>query len=94
MIDNTIAYKSIVMGCDKINTLAYKNVPNGYSLKYYKSGDEKQWVNIHESIGKFEGYSTEYIDDYFRTNFMADVKKLERGCIFLVEKSTGIYGGH
>lgn len=93
MIDKTIAYKSIIMGCDKINTLAYKKVPSSYSIKYYTFGDEKQWVNIHESIGEFQGYSTEDIYNYFETNFMADIKKLERRCIFLVEKSTGIYVG-
>ena len=93
MIDNTIEYKSIIMGCDKMNTLAYKNVPNGYNIKYYTSGDEKQWVNIHESIGEFVGYSTEDVDNYFKINFMSDVKKLESGCIFIVEKSTGIYVG-
>ena len=93
MIDKSVAYKSIIMGCDKINTFAYKEIPSSFSIKYYTYGDEKHWVNIHESIVEFKGYSTNHINNYFRKKFMIDITNLKRRCIFLAEKSTGIYVG-
>lgn len=93
MIDKTIAYKNIFMGCDKINEDAYKSVPDGYSIKYYEAGDEKHWIDIHQSIGEFEGRSTEDVLDYFQNNFMKNIEDLERRCVFLVENSTGNYVG-
>lgn len=93
MIDSTIAYKSIIMRCDRIDKSAYAEPNFDIEIEFYKQGMESVWAEVQKGAGEFAECTEEEVISYFTKRFGTAQQELERRCIFLKEKNTGAYIG-
>lgn len=93
MIDKNIEYKSIIMRCDKVNSLAFCELSKDVEIHYYTYGMDDVWVEIQKSTGAFEAYSDADIKKYFKDKFLCNPNELMKRCIFLKDLNTGVYVG-
>ncbi len=50
MVDEAIAYKSIIMRCDKINKKAYRTLSSDVEMESYQKSMEVAWAQIQKNI--------------------------------------------
>lgn len=93
MIDNTIAYKSIIMRCDRIDKSAYAKPDSGVEIVFFKPGMELDWAEVQKGAGEFADCTEAEVISYFTKRFGVLRKELEQRCIFLKEKETENYIG-
>lgn len=56
MLDKSIEFHSIIMK-NKNNSIAMvPALPDGFSMRFYKDGDEKHWAKIQTAVLEFETY--------------------------------------
>lgn len=86
MLDKSIPEKSIVMKLSRETADAVKCpvLPEGFSLRPFKEGDQYHWAKIIASVGEFpdNGYALAYFMLYYYRPRIKDVK--ER-CFFIVK---------
>ncbi|MDR2166233.1 MAG: GNAT family N-acetyltransferase [Clostridiales bacterium] len=82
MLDKSIAYRNIIMkiGHEKISEIAPPILPEGYSFRFFKAGDEAHWARIETSVLEFE--SEDKALEYFRGMYLPHREKLEKRLIF------------
>lgn len=85
-IDNKIKYYELLMKYDDTSTFKKYKLPNGFHYKFYKSGDELEWVNIHIQSGEFT--SKEQGLEWFHTFYDSFINELNKRCIFIVDSKT------
>jgi ribosomal protein S18 acetylase RimI-like enzyme len=85
MLDKSIPYKNLLMKCTKINENALTSLPDGYTFKMYRDGDEGLWADIELSIGEFEFMTREQVEDYFIKEYFGRKEKLYERCIFALD---------
>lgn len=88
-----IAYKSIIMRCDRIRESAFLNIPKPFIIENYHPGMEAIWVEIQKAAGEFEGYADNDILEYFSKTFLQENCELSERCLFLKDATTGTYIG-
>ncbi len=93
MIDNSIAYKSIIMRCDWIEKSAFLELSSEVEIEFYKIGMEVVWVQVQKSAGEFAEESDEQVKAYFMQKYGCKPAELEKRCIFLKDICTGKYIG-
>lgn len=57
-------------------------LPDGYSTRFYRPGDESSWSNIWSKADGYEVYDV----DRFRSEFGNDLPSMERRCLFLIDE--------
>ena len=93
MVDNSIAYKSIIMRCDCVETGAFSEIASEVEIVFYKAGMEEIWAQVQKAAGEFADVSYEQVISYFMGRYGDKPEELERRCIFLKEKKTGAFIG-
>lgn len=64
-------YVSISMIRETLNDIPVYHVPDGFSLRCYRPGDEKLWVKIHEQADQYNNITSETFDRVFNSDFEA-----------------------
>ena len=90
MLDKSIPYKNIIMRADGLSPIFSWNLPEGFSLKTYEPGDEKEWAAIETSVGEFDSWAE--AEAYFVQTYLLHPAEIRRRC-FLVLSSGGEYAG-
>ncbi len=93
MIDETIEYRNIIMRCDKIDEMAYRDLSSDMEIEFYSEGMESVWAEVQKKAGEFKGVSDADIIKYFSERFGVSKSELFKRCIFMKEKTTGKYIG-
>lgn len=93
MIDNSIAYKSIIMRCDQIEKSAFLELFSEVEIEFYQNGMDDVWVQVQKRAGEFEKESDEQVKAYFMERYGCKPSELEKRCIFLKDIRKGEYIG-
>lgn len=88
-----IAYKSIIMRCDKVQENAFREVPHGYVIEHYRSGMESVWAEIQQAAGEFQHETQEGTIEYFYRAFGRNENLLKQRMVFLKDVNTSEYVG-
>jgi GNAT superfamily N-acetyltransferase len=64
-----------------LENIPQQPLPNGYSFRFYRPGDEETWAQIWSSADDFDVYDSKR----FRNIFGTDDDLLARSCLFLVD---------
>ena len=84
MLDKSLTYVPLMM--TKTDTKNYPrfDLPEGYSFRFYRAGDEKDWVALECSIGQFD--TEEAALRMFRGEFIENqILKPEERMLFVVD---------
>ena len=84
MLDKSLPYCPLAM--TKTDTKNYPRhaLPEGYTFRFYRAGDEKDWAAIECSVGQFD--SEEAALRMFRAEFIANQRlKLEERMLFVID---------
>lgn len=93
MIDNSIAYKSIIVRCDRIEKSAFLELSSEVEIEFYQNGMEDVWVQVQKRAGEFEKESDEQVKAYFMERYGGKSSELKKRCIFLKDIRKGEYIG-
>ncbi len=87
MLDKSIAFKNIIMRmeADQVAALPDPALPDGYSFKLFRAGDEHHWARIETSVLEF--FDTEAALRYFCRDYLPYLLELEERCVFIVDKN-------
>ena len=66
-------------------------MPDGYSLRLYRPGDENTWVDIEAAVSEFTG-DVERARAHFREEFTPFGDEMEKRCYFLVSPDSRTIG--
>ncbi|MCL2169470.1 MAG: GNAT family N-acetyltransferase [Defluviitaleaceae bacterium] len=86
MLDKSIDYKNVIMKIesDKINDIESPMLPDGFSFRFFRSGDEEHWARIEASVLEFD--SADAARAYFERAYLPHKKNLEKRCIFALNR--------
>ena len=90
MLDKSIPYKNIIMRAEALSPLFTWNVPDGFSLKTYEPGDEKEWAAIETSVGEFDSCSE--AEAHFDKTYLPHLAETRCRCFFALSPG-GVYAG-
>ncbi len=79
MIKKSIEYRNIIMRCDQINKIAYRELDDLVCIEKYKVGMEAVWMKVQKSAGEFSEESDEKVKEYFLHRF--NQEKLEESSV-------------
>lgn len=84
MLDKSIPYKNIIMHItpDKIAAINQPQLPDGYSFRFFQTGDDKHWADIETAVLEFD--KTESALKYFNENYLPYIDELKKRCLFVV----------
>lgn len=85
-LDNTIKYYELLMNYNDTSIYNKYELPEGFHYKFYKQGDEDDWVNIHIESGEFT--SIEKGLKYFHDFYDHFINELDKRCVFIVDSKT------
>lgn len=77
----------LVMVRDTLDDIPASSLPDPYSLRYYRKGDEQHWARIEASVGEFP--SQESALEAFYGEFGEHLDEMEDRCL-LLEDGQGI----
>lgn len=86
MIDKSIPEKSIVMKLshEKLLLLDTPDLPDGFSIRLFKPGDEFLWAETEASVLEFENES--YAQAYFMVDYyFPHLDKLKKRCLIITK---------
>jgi len=84
MLDKSIEYKHVIMrlDCNEFTTLE-PELPPGYSFRFFKPSDEKNWSRIETSVLEFD--SEQAAENYFRIAYLPYINELGKRCVFILD---------
>lgn len=87
LLDKSLPYKNIIMVFESrgFQGLPQPALPDGYYLRCYEKGDEKQWAVIEHAVGEFE--SRFKARRYFKKQYMTEMDKLYERLVFACDKN-------
>lgn len=85
MLDKRLPYFNIIMrcDCDTVRAIAPAPLPQGYSLRHFRPGDEVAWARLETSVGEFDN-EREAID-YFAGRYLPHGQALAERCLFITD---------
>lgn len=89
MIDKSIPEKSIVMKLshEKLCSIEIPVLPDGFSIRLFKPGDEFLWAEIETSVLEFENES--YAQAYFMVDYyFPHLDELKKRCLIITKNDT------
>jgi len=86
MLDKSIEYKNIIMKIEpnEIKNIANPILPDGFSFRFFETGDEAHWARIEASVLEFD--SIDDAKDYFEKSYLPHKDRLQKRCIFVLNK--------
>ena len=88
MLDKSLQYFDFIMKMPKerIGALPEITLPPGYTLDFYKAGDDQAWARLEALVLEF--VSEEKALEYFRKNYSVPfTPQLEQRCVFVRDAS-------
>ncbi len=85
MLDKSIEFHSIIMKNKNNVWPRIPDAPEGYSIRFYKPGDEKDWAKIQTVVGEFEN-EEQAIECYKGYLLMPD--ELRKRQLFVIDNSS------
>lgn len=84
MLNKSIPYKNIIMSIapEAIRNVVVPDLPEGFSYRLFREGDEKHWARIETSVLEFD--SEKEAEEYFSTYFLPHLDELKRRSVFIV----------
>jgi len=76
---------SLFMICDKVNTLAYSELPDGYKTRFCKPEELDIWKTIHFDDEKTAIEYRSYMDDYYDNVYAPKGNLFFESCLFVVD---------
>lgn len=73
-------YIRVQMQRQNLEDIPQYTLPAGYSMRFYRPGDELVWSNIWSRADDYEVYNVER----FQTEFSADLPSMAQRCLFLL----------
>lgn len=86
MIDKSVPHGSVIMVKRDMTTYPRYEMPEGFFIRSYREGDEKEWAEI--ALQQFDFESFEKSLELFHENFDEHPEWMDR-CLFAVEEKTG-----
>lgn len=87
MLDKSLPYFDIVMKmrADALKTLPEPVLPEGYSFRFFRPGDEEAWARLESLVLEFP--DQEKALAYYRYRYLGDplAEMLPRRCVFVVD---------
>ena len=86
MLDKSLPYFDIIMKMrgELLAKLPEPVLPEGYSFRFYRPGDELHWARLETLVQEFP--SEERALEYYRCRYMAkDADRLPERCVFVVD---------
>jgi len=74
MLDRTIPFYNTILRCDKYAPQT-PPLPEGFSIRAYRPGDEKSWARMETAIGDFETESE--AESYFASHYLQNPARRE-----------------
>ena len=81
MLDRSIPFYNIILKCEDPPE-ADIILPEGFSLRPFRRGDEKAWAALEYETGDFP--SPKEAETYFKDVYCQNIRETERRCIFAV----------
>lgn len=88
MIDRNIPFYNLILKCTEPQK-SNISLPDGYSIRTYRAGDEHAWAMLEYEIGDFR--SVRDAESYFLSKY-SDTKELKKRCVFLLNEKEDIIG--
>lgn len=84
MLDKSIPYRSFIMAIspDAVKRVHPVALPEGFSFRLFKEGDEKNWARIETSVLEFE--TEKKAEEYFAETYLPYPDDLKKRCVFVV----------
>lgn len=84
MLDKNIDFKNIIMRIDanKVSAISKQTLPDGYSFRFFKQGDESHWARIEKSVLEFN--SENEAKEYFINSYLPYRQDLRKRCLFVI----------
>ena len=99
MIDKTVPFTGVIMTCDRPDFYPNCALPEGYELRPYEPGMERDWAELQTEVDQLP--SVEAALAYFERDFAPDLETLRKRGVFLYNRegklaASGIlwYGSH
>ena len=99
MVDKSVPFTGVIMTCDHPHTYPRCILPEGYVLRFYEPGMERDWAELQTSVDQLT--SVEAALDYFKRDFAPDPDTLRKRGVFIYAPdgklaASGIlwYGSH
>ncbi len=73
-------YIRVKMIRDNLESIPQHALPDGYSIEFFKPGDETSWANIWSTADEYETYDVERFNEAFGD----DLPSMKKRCLFLV----------
>lgn len=83
--DRSIPFFNTILRCDGFLP-SQTHLPEGWSLRSFRPGDEKHWARLEHEIGDFD--SANEAETYFVENYLSQPEVLKERCV-LAENSSG-----
>ncbi|WP_246131985.1 GNAT family N-acetyltransferase [Paenibacillus hemerocallicola] len=80
----TIPYIELTMLRPNLLDIPEAPLPEGYSLRTFRSGDEEHWARIEHAVDEFK--STEAAMRRFREEFAPHLAEMEKRCLFVIDE--------
>jgi ribosomal protein S18 acetylase RimI-like enzyme len=90
MLDKSIPYKNIIMRKEGRSPSFFWEIPNGFRIRTYAPGDEKEWAAIEASVGEFD--TAAEAEQYFIETYLPYPEEISRRCFFVLSPSN-VYAG-
>ncbi len=90
MLDKSIPYKNILMRADAFSPTFAFRLPEGYGIRLYTPGDEREWAAVEASVGEFD--SPAEAEAYFARTFLPYQGQARRRCFFILAPGN-VYAG-
>ena len=85
MFDRTMEDIPLRMERADLNGLPPRGLPTGYSVRFYRPGDEAHWARVETSAGEFDREADAY--PAFSQYFAHDLEALAHRMIFLLDEN-------
>ena len=87
MLDKSVEYRNIIMRMpvERVEKIAPPRLPEGFSIRTFQPGDEKNWVRIETAVLEFDRESDAMA--YFTEHFLPHGEDLSRRCLFICDET-------
>ncbi|WP_455582125.1 GNAT family N-acetyltransferase [Dysosmobacter sp.] len=87
--DRKIPFYNIILRCD-VYAPAETALPQGFSLRSFRRGDERGWAGLELEIGDFSTLGE--AEEYFVRTYCQDMAAVEERCVVAVEPGGQVVG--
>ncbi len=85
MLDKSIPYKHVIMRLNNNNYTEEPSLPEGFSFRFFRKGDEHHWARLETSVLEFDNENAAY--EYFARDYLIRLDELEKRCVFIVNSN-------